>query len=101
MFTKFAAVDDVHDFGAFDHAGERYMFKIDYYDRDLEHAAEDPADASKTTRVLTIMRADDDQLRPSNSAAISLAAPASFQPGLFHCPATMATTLMSAPERTG
>jgi hypothetical protein len=40
-----------HDFGAIDEGGERYFWKIDSYDR-----ATDPA---ATTRVLTIMRADE------------------------------------------
>jgi len=48
-----------HDFGAFDQAGERIFFKIDYYAPDLCHGSEDPADLSKTTRVLTIMLASE------------------------------------------
>ena len=48
-----------HDFGAFEHAGDRYFWKIDYYDRQMEHGSEDPADPAQTTRVLTIMRADE------------------------------------------
>lgn len=43
------------DFGSFDVNGMHFMWKIDHYDRDLEHGSEDPADPSKTTRVLTIM----------------------------------------------
>ena len=48
-----------HDFGAFEHAGKRIFWKIDYYDAACENGSEDPADASKTTRVLTIMLADE------------------------------------------
>ena len=48
-----------HDFGAIDIAGQRYFFKIDYYDETLTHGAPDPADARATVRVLTIMRADE------------------------------------------
>ena len=48
-----------HDFGAVDEGGERYFWKIDYYDRDTEHGSPDPTDAAVTTRVLTIMRADE------------------------------------------
>ncbi len=48
-----------HDFGAVDEAGERYFFKIDYYDRKAEFGSPDPADPAVTTRVLTIMRADE------------------------------------------
>jgi hypothetical protein len=48
-----------HDFGAFDHEGMRIFWKIDYYDRALEGGSEDPSDPAKTTRVLTIMLADE------------------------------------------
>lgn len=48
-----------HDFGAFEHNGEKVFFKIDYYDRSLNYLSEDPADPRKTTRVLTIMKAED------------------------------------------
>jgi hypothetical protein len=48
-----------HDFGAVDLEGERYFFKIDYYDLTLEFGSDDPADPTKTTRVLTLMRADE------------------------------------------
>jgi hypothetical protein len=48
-----------HDFGSFDIDGETYFFKIDYYALDLAGGSEDPADPEKTTRVLTIMRADE------------------------------------------
>jgi hypothetical protein len=48
-----------HDFGAVDEAGERYFWKLDYYDRTMEAGSPDPADPSVTTRVLTIMRADE------------------------------------------
>jgi hypothetical protein len=47
------------DFGAFDFRGQRIFFKIDYYDRDLAFGSDDPADASITRRVLTIMLAED------------------------------------------
>ena len=48
-----------HDFGRFDVAGVTYFFKVDYYSPDMEGGSEDPADPEKTTRVLTIMRADE------------------------------------------
>jgi hypothetical protein len=48
-----------HDFGAFEHAGEKIFWKIDYYDRALEMGSEDPADPNCTTRVLTIMLAEE------------------------------------------
>ena len=48
-----------HDFGAFEFAGQRLFWKIDYYAPDLQHGSEDPADTTQTIRVLTIMRADE------------------------------------------
>lgn len=48
-----------HDFGAVEVAGERYFFKIDYYDLGLSAHSPDPADPKQTVRVLTIMRADE------------------------------------------
>jgi len=48
-----------HDFGAFDHNGSRVYWKIDYYDKACEYASEDPGDPRKTTRVLTIMLAEE------------------------------------------
>jgi Protein of unknown function (DUF3768) len=48
-----------HDFGAVDEAGVRYFWKLDYYDRDMTMGSDDPADPAVTTRVLTIMRADE------------------------------------------
>ncbi|RIA46407.1 uncharacterized protein DUF3768 [Hephaestia caeni] len=37
----------------------KVLFKIDYYDPNLEYGSEDPADAAQTTRVLTIMLPED------------------------------------------
>ena len=48
-----------HDFGSFEIAGKRFFFKIDYYDPAMEGGSEDPADAAKTTRVLTVMKAEE------------------------------------------
>ena len=47
------------DRGDFDLDGIRVYFVIDYYDATLEYGSEDPADASITTRVLTIMLRED------------------------------------------
>lgn len=44
-----------HDFGSFELHGEKFFFKIDYFDRKLEFGSDDPADATKTSRVLTLM----------------------------------------------
>jgi hypothetical protein len=48
-----------HDFVSVEHAGQRYFAKIDYYDLDLRHGSQQPADPAKTVRVLTVMRADE------------------------------------------
>jgi hypothetical protein len=48
-----------HDFGAVDEGGGRYFWKVDCYDRATEFGSPDPADPAVTTRVLTIMRADE------------------------------------------
>jgi len=48
-----------HDFGAIDIDGDRYFWKIDYYDPSMQGGSEDPANPQKTTRVLTIMCAEE------------------------------------------
>jgi hypothetical protein len=48
-----------HDFGSFEHGGVRYIWKIEYFDLQFECGSENPADPSITTRVLTVMRADE------------------------------------------
>ena len=48
-----------HDFGALELDGQRFFWKIDYYDPNLEFGSENPADPTKTTRVLTIMLAEE------------------------------------------
>ena len=48
-----------HDFGAVDEGDVRYFWKVDCYDRATEFGSPDPADPAVTTRVLTIMRADE------------------------------------------
>ena len=48
-----------HDFGRFELAGHEFIWKIDYSDKSMTLGAEDPADPEQTTRVLTIMLAED------------------------------------------
>lgn len=59
-FDRFEEGDDPygeHDFGAFEYNGQRFFWKIEYYDLALEWHSEDASDPSKTTRVLTLMLA--------------------------------------------
>jgi hypothetical protein len=48
-----------HDFGAVEADGVTVFWKIEYYDIDLHNGSSDPADPAVTTRVLTIMLAED------------------------------------------
>ena len=48
-----------HDFGSVEVDGEKVFFKFDYFDLTRAMHSEDPADPSKTERVLTIMLADE------------------------------------------
>jgi hypothetical protein len=66
-FDTFAQDNDPHgehDFGAFEHNGQKIFWKIDYYDRasfgtGRDMGSEDPSDPAKTLRVLTIMLASE------------------------------------------
>jgi hypothetical protein len=61
-FTAFTEDNDPHgehDFGSFDLDRRKLFWKIDYYDKKLEYGSEDPADPEQTTRVLTIMLAEE------------------------------------------
>lgn len=62
VFDNFSGDDDPyleHDFGAVEIDGDKFFFKIDYYDPSLKYGSEDPSDPEKTTRVMTIMRAEE------------------------------------------
>jgi hypothetical protein len=48
-----------HDFGAVDEGGARCFWKIDYYDREMIMHSDDAADPAVTTRVLTLMLAEE------------------------------------------
>ena len=61
-FDQFTPDNDPHkehDFGSFEIDGQRFFFKLDHYDISMQYGSEDPSDPKKTTRVLTIMGADD------------------------------------------
>ncbi len=62
LFDAFDEANDPHgehDFGRIVHDDTPIFWKIDYYDRKLEFGSENPADPAQTTRVLTLMRAQE------------------------------------------
>lgn len=48
-----------HDFGSFKEDGQTFFWKIDAYDKNLEYGSPDPTDPAVTTRVLTLMLAEE------------------------------------------
>ena len=58
-FTPESDPHGEHDFGSFEHAGKTIFWKIDCYDRDLKFGSPDPADPAVTTRVLTVLLAEE------------------------------------------
>lgn len=61
-YDDFTADNDPHgerDFGCITIAGGKFFWKISYYDPRMEYGSDDPANPEMTTRVLTIMRADE------------------------------------------
>ena len=58
-FTKDNDPWGEHDCALLTVSGNRIMYKIDYFDRDLQYASSDPADALKTCRVMTILLAEE------------------------------------------
>lgn len=61
-FSTFAEDNDPygeHDFGSFEVTGLKVNWKVDYYDAECRYGSENPADPLQTTRVLTIMRAEE------------------------------------------
>ena len=61
-FTNFNEANDPHhehDFGAIEVGSDKVFWKIDYYAKDLEHGSPDAADPAVTTRVLTVMLAEE------------------------------------------
>jgi hypothetical protein len=62
VFDDFCHANDPHqehDFGVFDADGHSIMFMIDYYDKAMTGHSPDPTDSSVTTRVITIMLAEE------------------------------------------
>jgi hypothetical protein len=61
-FDAFTPENDPYgerDFGSFELQGHRILWKIDYYNLSLDGGSENPADPEVTTRVLTIMLAEE------------------------------------------
>lgn len=56
---SFSADSPERDFASIEYRGEKVWLKIDYFDATLEFGSEDPADASITTRVITILLPED------------------------------------------
>ncbi|MDX2271084.1 MAG: DUF3768 domain-containing protein [Cyanobacteriota bacterium] len=48
-----------HDFGSIDYNGEKYFWKIDYYDQSLKYLSPDPSDPTQTRRVMTVMHSSE------------------------------------------
>lgn len=48
-----------HDFGSVEYDGQTFLWKIDYYDKDLEGLSPNPEDPDQTVRVMTIMLASE------------------------------------------
>ena len=61
-FQNFTPANDPHgehDFGSVMLVDQKFFWKIDYYDKEMEQGSEDPSDPEKTTRVLIIMLAEE------------------------------------------
>jgi hypothetical protein len=62
QFNDFSPDNDPHgehDFFSFEHCNRTFFWKCDYYNKELDGGSEDPADPEKTTRVGTLMFAED------------------------------------------
>jgi Protein of unknown function (DUF3768) len=59
QFNKDNALNREHDFGIIEDRDVRCIWKTDCYDSDMELMSSDPADPSVSTRVLTVMLAEE------------------------------------------
>ena len=61
-FSDFTPENDPHrehDFFSFEHCNRTFFWKCDYYDKEMDGGSENPADPEITTRVGTLMLAED------------------------------------------
>jgi hypothetical protein len=61
-FSEFTPENDPHgehDFFSFEHCSRTFFWKCDYYNKEMDGGSEDPADPDITTRVGTLMLAED------------------------------------------
>ena len=61
-FNNFNADNDPfgeRDFGKIEIGGYKFYWKVDYYDKAMEFASNDPSDPAVTCRVITVMLADE------------------------------------------
>jgi Protein of unknown function (DUF3768) len=62
VFDTFTEGNDTYaerDFGSVEMDGEKYFWKIDYYDTEFEYGAEDPSDPRYTRRVMTLLHSSE------------------------------------------
>lgn len=59
VFTPDNDPHDEHDFGALEVKDHKVFWKIDCFDCTMTCGSDDPADAAKTLRVLTVMLAEE------------------------------------------
>ncbi len=62
VFDQFTSDNDPygeHDFGKIMHGHDAIFWKISYYDANIEFGSPNPSDPKVTTRVLTIMLAEE------------------------------------------
>tara|TARA_R110002050_G_scaffold287382_1_gene438558 strand:- start:56 stop:436 length:381 start_codon:yes stop_codon:yes gene_type:complete len=58
-FTKDNNPYGEKDFGSFNFKKQKFFWKIDYYDNDMKMHSPDKTDPNKTSRVLTVMKAEE------------------------------------------
>ena len=62
QYDQFSSHNDPwgkHDCAVLEFEGQKYFWKIDYYDKSMNFNSPDPSDPLATERVLTVMRSDE------------------------------------------